>query len=195
MNQAPYIGRQINHFEKIDLTRIIAEFSEDMVYRYRLKLPFFCDDSRSKSAAIILKNPSSADALKADKTIQTAAKTIYSAFPDVAELEILNIFAIRGTLPSDVMDSYDKGVDIIGPENNKAFEEVIKKSDYIITAWGGASPIKKSIYDARIAQVFEIIDKCSARNKIYRKSEKGNDKYPFHACYWPINDEFTSEYK
>lgn len=191
MSTTPYIGRQINHFEMVDIARIEAQFSIDMVYRYRLRLPFFEDSTRTKSAAIILKNPSSADALKADKTIQTAAKTIYGAFSDINELEILNIFAIRGTLPSDVMDAHNKGTDIIGPENDAAFNDVIAKSDYIIIAWGGAAPVKKSLYDQRISEVFEIIDQQGTKNKIYRKSEKGNSQYPFHACYWPINDGFV----
>lgn len=192
MNQEAqiYIGRQVSHFEKIEISKIKAQFSKDMLYRYRLILPFIPDEKRTKRASIILKNPSSADIFRADKTVQTAAKTIYSAFKDVKELEILNIFALRGTLPSDVMDFHNKGFDIIGPNNDENIKIALENSDYLVIAWGGASPINKKIYDKRIEEIFSIINNCKNNLQTYRKLEKGNDKYPFHACYWPINEKF-----
>ena len=191
MNKVPYIGRQISHFEAVEIDKITAAFSEDRRYRYRLSLPYRPEANRTKNAAIILKNPSSADINRADKTVQTAAKTIYMAFPEVKKLEILNIFAIRGTLPTDVMELHDAGIDIIGPENDTNFKEVLANSDYVITAWGGATPIKKSIYDKRVADVLAILNLPEVEAKVLRKAEKGSNQYPFHACYWPINDSFV----
>lgn len=194
--QIPYIGRQINHFEMVDLEGIEAEFSDNMVYRYTLSLPYkslplIDEPKRIKNACIILKNPSSADIKRADKTIQTAAKTIYSAFADVKCLDILNIFALRGTKPTDVNEFHNRNIDVVGPKNNEAFMAKIAECDYVIIAWGGAAPINKPLYDGRISEVFEIIKNANPNAKIYRKAEKGDDKYPFHACYWPINNEFV----
>lgn len=186
----PYIGRQISHFDKVDIDKITPEFSDDKKYRYKLSLPFHPEPARTKRAVIILKNPSSADALKADKTVYNAAKTIYMSFPDVGTVEILNLFGLRGTKPSDVVIAHDGGVDIVGKRNDNAIEEVLSVSDYVVLAWGGASPIKKSIYDARINEVFFTLGKYSNKISIYRKAGKGSDKYPFHACYWPHSDEF-----
>lgn len=186
----PYIGRQVSHFEKIDTKLIKADFSDDMKYRYRLILPFFYEQSRTKRASIILKNPSSADIYRADKTVQTAAKTIYSAFEDVKEVEILNIFAIRGTLPTDVMDAHNKGIDIIGAKNDENIADALQNSDYLIIAWGGSAPINKKIYDTRINEIHNIIKNNNPKSGTYRKAEKGSNNYPFHACYWPINENF-----
>lgn len=188
----PYIGRQISHFEKVDVSKISPEFSGDMLYRYKLTMPFFDEPTRTKRAAIILKNPSSADAIRADKTVYNVAKTIYHAYPDVGTVEILNLFGIRGTKPSDVMTIHDNGGDIVGDRNDDAIAEVLSKSNYVILAWGGASPIKKSIYDQRIAEVFYLIGRYAEKTKIFRKAEKGSDRYPFHACYWPINTKFLN---
>lgn len=190
-HKKPYIGRQIPHFEKVDVMNITPEFSTDMRYRYKLTMPFYNEASRTKRAAIILKNPSSADAKNADKTVYNAAKTIYTAFPDVGVVEILNLFGIRGTLPSDVMQIHNDGGDIVGGRNDDAISEVLGESDYVVLAWGGASPIKKSIYDQRIAEVFFLMGK-SGKNNFYRKEEKGSDRYPFHACYWPHNTNFVT---
>lgn len=174
----------------VDTSGIQAKFSEDLKYRYSLSLPFFREKSRSKTASIILKNPSSADCFKADKTVQTAAKVLFMAFQDISCVEILNIFALRGTLPTDVVKAHQAGIDIIGPENNNAIRAQIAKSDYVVTAWGGANPIPKSVYDSRVDEIYKIINK-NPQAALFRKAEKGSNQYPFHACYWPHNVSFV----
>ena len=150
VNNQPHIGRQVSHFEKVDIANIKAFFSEDKKYRYKLSVPFYYEEGRTKTVAVILKNPSSADALRADKTVQNVEKIIYKAFDKVSRVEILNLFSLRGTYPKDIMDAYTLGVNIIGDKNNIAFEEVLNNSDYIIMAWGGASPIRNSLYNERV---------------------------------------------
>jgi len=185
----PYIGRQVAHFEKVELSKIAAKFSDDLKYRYALSLPFYPEKSRTKTASIILKNPSSADCSMADKTVQTAAKVLYMAFQDVARVEILNLFALRGTLPTDVVKALQSGTNIIGNENDQSIRTQVLNSDYVVAAWGGASPIQKSVYDKRIAEIYKIIAQ-NPKAAILRKAEKGSNQYPFHACYWPHNVRF-----
>jgi hypothetical protein len=186
----PHIGRQVSHFVRVDIGGIQAHFSEDRKYRYSLSVPFFGEAYRTKTVAVILKNPSSADALKADKTVSNVEKTMYKTFSDVSYVEILNLFALRGTYPKDIMQAYDSGVNIIGNENDTVFREVLEKSDYIVLAWGGASPIRKSVYDERIDIVYAMINELNTAYKLFRKAEKGSNNYPFHACYWPDNTDF-----
>jgi len=193
MDQQPHIGRQVSHFHRVDVNGIEAVFSNDLKYRYRLSVPFINETARTKIITVILKNPSSADAMKADKTVQNVEKVIYKTFSDVRKIEVLNLFALRGTRPKDVMQTYMAGADIVGSDNNTAFKQALDQSDYIVIAWGGASPIRSSLYDARIDDVMSMIDRQKFTNMIFRKKEKGSDKYPFHACYWPDNKDF-SEY-
>jgi hypothetical protein len=191
MKQQPRIGRQVSHFHRVDVDKIEALFSDDFKYRYRLSVPFQDETARTKVLTVILKNPSSADAMKADKTVQNVEKVIYNTFRDVAKIEVLNLFALRGTHPKDVMQTYMAGIDIVGKDNDSAFKQALASSDYIVIAWGGASPIRSSLYDARIDDVMNMIDRQKFINMIFRKKEKGSTKYPFHACYWPDNDLFT----
>lgn len=191
MQSQPHIGRQVSHFHQVNIDGIEAVFSEDMKYRYRLSIPFDAEPSRTKTLTVILKNPSSADAVKADKTVQNVEKVVYKAFTDVGKIEVLNLFALRGTYPKDIMEAYIAGINIVGKENNSAFIHALTNSDYIITAWGGASPIRNSLYDARVDEVLNMINTTNCLQNIYRKKEKGSDKYPFHACYWPDNTDFS----
>lgn len=189
-----YIGRQVKHFEKVEVQSIRAEFSEPdettARYRYRLILPYAKEQGRTKRASVVLKNPSSADAKMADKTVQNVAKVVYKTFKDVAEVEILNLFAVRGTMPADVMSDIEAGKDVIGKDNNQHIKEALSYSDYIVIAWGGHSPIKRSIYDQRVDEVLQIIYAHGKTAMIYRKANRGSEKYPFHACYWPDNEDF-----
>lgn len=191
LQQQPHIGRQVSHFNRVNIDGIEALFSEDMRYRYRLSIPFYDEPARTKTLTVILKNPSSADAIKADKTVQNVEKVVYKTFADVGKVEVLNLFAIRGTYPKDVMEVYVTGVDIIGEENNSAFSQALMQSDYVVIAWGGASPIRTSVYDLRVDEVLNMISTVDVSKKIYRKQEKGSTKYPFHACYWPDNTSFS----
>jgi hypothetical protein len=191
LKQQPHIGRQVAHFYHVNVEGIEAVFSEDMKYRYRLSIPFNSESTRTKTVSVILKNPSSADAMKADKTVQNVEKVIYKAFLDVGKIEVLNLFALRGTYPKDVMEAYTAGSDIIGKENDRAFSQALMQSDYIVIAWGGASPIRTSLYESRVKDVLEMINVPNFSRKIYRKKEKGSDTYPFHACYWPDNTDFS----
>jgi hypothetical protein len=88
------------------------------------------------------------------------------------------------------MQAHDGGINIIGDENDTVFKEVLEKSDYIVLAWGGASPIRKSVYDVRIDTVYRMIKGLNNPYKLFRKAEKGSHNYPFHACYWPDNTNF-----
>lgn len=188
----PYIGRQISHFEKVDIGKIAPEFSADKKYRYKLTMPFYPEPWRDKRAVVILKNPSSADGYKADKTVYNVTKMIYRSFPDVAVVEVLNMFALRGTLPADVMVAYNAGEDIVGERNDQAISETLANSHYVVLAWGGAAPIRKSIYDNRINEIHEVLRGHLSHVDVKRKSEKGSDRYPFHACYWPESIDFKS---
>lgn len=191
MKHQPHIGRQVSHFHEVNVDGIEALFSDDMKYRYRLSIPFNDESARTKTITVILKNPSSADAMKADKTVQNVEKVIYKTFGDVRKIEVLNLFALRGTHPKDVMQTYIAGNDIVGKDNNAAFKQALSQSDYIVIAWGGASPIRSSLYDARIDDVIKMMDRKKFKSTIFRKNEKGSDRYPFHACYWPDNNAFT----
>jgi len=180
----PYIGRQVSHFEGVDIGSIKANFSECKRYRYTLDLRFKKCDKRDKHLSIILKNPSSADEFKADKTIATAQRYIYEHFLDVASLSVLNIFAYRATLAKDIATLLrEKGaLSAIGEENDAYIKDRCAKADFVLVAWGGSSGINQKAYTKRVDEVFGLLK--GLKKPIFRNPKKGSELFPFHACYW-----------
>lgn len=188
------LGRQRAHFSEVDTKSITPIFSTEPtpIYRYLLSMRYKdAEKKRTKTATIILKNPSSADALMADKTIATAEKAIHIHFKDVGVLNVLNLFAIRGTDASDVGKRYKAHGynNILGARNNQTFQMVLSETDYIICAWGGANGIPIDAYDKRIAEVKTML--ASLHKPVFRKLPRGCDQYPLHACVWGYKEGFT----
>lgn len=184
------IGRQVQHSKNVDTSSIKASFSECNQYRYLLKFDFLTNligNNRDKKITVIMKNPSSADEKAADNTIRRVQEYVYANFQDVKTVYILNIFAIRAT------DAKDVNIVVKVPDDSKNdnfISDALAKSDYTITAWGGASGINKKLYDSRISQVQEILK--SATCPIYRiNANKGSEQYPFHFCFSSNSDELV----
>jgi hypothetical protein len=122
------IGRQIPHFELVDLNSIQAVFSSDKRYRYLLSLNYndtLLDKARDKVAVVILKNPSAADEHKADAIIRKVETFVYHRFKDVRWLHIVNIFQIIGNRKTKqplhgLMWGYDYSIQSAGNYLNQA---------------------------------------------------------------------------
>ncbi len=174
------------HAPYVDLSRVSAEFSSCRTWRYTLSLPF-CGRS-GPHATIILKNPSSADQDRADKTVRTAAEFVFRHFPDISGLHILNLFAFRGTDAAEVGQVAAKeGLGrVTGPENDTRIQEALNRMGPVLVAWGGPSGIPRALYRSRVDAVMEMLARHPG--PIYRNGRKGSDRYPFHACYWGYAD-------
>ena len=188
------IGRQVKHFKNIDVDNITATFSNDDLYRYTLQMQYVDRKEQNNTITVILKNPSSANEKMADNTIRRVENFVYCKFPDIKYLNILNIFAYRATDAKDVKNALiNHGLNyIVGIENDKYIKSFVKKSDYIIKAWGGNSGINKKSYNQRIEQVNNLIYDGVRKNiPIYRVdgNGKGSSLYPFHACFWSYSME------
>lgn len=184
MDKKPYIGRQVKHFEKVDPKSIKAEFSECKLWRYSLEMTYLDEPGRDKHLSIILKNPSSADEQKADKTIATAEQYIYRFFPDVKRLSVLNIYAYRATLAKDIagLIKEEKHAHAVGDRNDGAITQCLERSDYVLIAWGGNSGIRAKSYEGRVQEVLAFVKE--AQKPVFRNPQKGSERFPFHACYW-----------
>lgn len=182
------IGRQIPHFEHVDLSSVEAAFSRDRLYRYSLSMRFsdtLVDTGRDRTAAVIMKNPSAADAFRADATIRKVETFVYHRFPDVRWLHILNIFAFRATEPDDLHQAYAEGgaMQVIGADNDHVIGKVAGASDYVILAWGNNSGIDTVLYEERVLRVKHILDKVPA-GRIYCITGKKKTKHPLHGLMW-----------
>lgn len=190
----PKIGRQIPHFDRVDLSSISAVFSDDKFYRYVLTmnyLPDLMQQERSESLAVILKNPSSADEKASDATIRKVETFVFHRFPKVKTLIILNLFAIRATFAKEVQQNLKQfnAEHITGTENQDWFEKILNNSNHVICAWGGPSGIDKTVYAERIEQVKEIIEKDDFTAKVWQVCGKLKTAEPLHGLMWGYDYE------
>jgi len=185
----PIIGRQIPHFNQVDIQSIEAVFSSDNFYRYVLSLNFssnLLQDNRSKTLVVIMKNPSSADQNASDATIRKVETFVYHRFPEVKKLIILNLFAIRATYAKEVQENLkSNGVDyVIGSENQNWFIKILQEADHVICAWGGNSGIDKAAYQNRIDQVKSLFGTIDSRVKVWQVIGEQKTVQPLHGLMW-----------
>jgi hypothetical protein len=185
----PKIGRQIPHFDRVDINSISAVFSDDKFYRYVLTMSYLPDlmqQERSESLAVILKNPSSADEKASDATIRKVETFVFQRFPNVKYLTILNLFAIRATFAKEVQQNlklHDANF-ITGPENQKWFKKILRNSNHVICAWGGPSGIDKTVYSNRINEVKGIFTNGNFEAKLWRVEGAQKTTEPLHGLMW-----------
>ncbi|MEX0987568.1 MAG: DUF1643 domain-containing protein [Bacteroidales bacterium] len=184
----PRIGRQIPHFEHIELSSVEAVFSGDGCFRYLLSMKFgdtLLDQGRNKTAAVIMKNPSAADEQMADATIRKVETYIYHRLNDVRWLHILNIFAYRATEPEDLNEVFlrEGPMKAIGEENDHVIRSTLQECDYVILGWGNTSGIDRALYAERIYRVKQLLKEIPEQ-KIFCISGKVKTKNPLHGLMW-----------
>jgi hypothetical protein len=181
------IGRQIPHFQEINLDSIRAEFSTDRLYRYSLDMDYRASllrENPTEKICVILKNPSSADEKKADATIRKVETYVFKHFPAVKTLSILNLFAIRATDVKEVNQLLKQNNDdyIIGPENDAAIARIFGEADHIICAWGNNNGILPKTYNLRIQAIKSLLAKTETN--CWQVIHPKGTKQPLHALMW-----------
>lgn len=187
------LGRQIDHFEQVNVESIRAVFSPDKQYRYTLTMEFRNDllnNNRSETTTVILKNPSSADEKKSDATIRKVETFVFNRFPKTKYLNIYNIFAYRATDAIELHQlmreqSRTAGV---GDENDDFLVQLLQSTQTLIAAWGGPSGIDKKIYSARVGEVKQMIKKHYS-GQIFQVCGVKPTTEPLHGLMWGYDYE------
>lgn len=104
-------------------------------YRYRLERPGLGDGS----TAIIMVNPSTADAENDDATIRKVRG--FGRRHGWGRMIVGNLFAYRAT---DVRE-LAKTADPIGPDNDFHLRQIIGEADRIVVAWGPAGKLPSAL--------------------------------------------------
>lgn len=105
---------------------------EASVYRYSLTR--ILRETPQRRLMFLMLNPSTATADKDDPTIRRCIG--YAKRWGFNQLMIGNVFAYRSTDPKALAPAAQRGVDIIGPENDFQILEMAGFADMIIAAWG-----------------------------------------------------------
>jgi len=111
-----------------------AHISHDGLYRYRLIRRW------SRSAPVlpfVMLNPSIADASRDDPTIVRCAG--FARREGFGGIAVWNLYAYRATKPAAMWAARRKGVDIVGPENDRRLRNLLAWADGlelpVIAAW------------------------------------------------------------
>lgn len=112
-----------------------AVLSNDGCYRYWLWRDW--DPSARRTMAFVMLNPSTADAVDDDPTISRC--TSFARREGCGRLEVVNLFAYRATKPADLIAANQEGIDVVGCENLRWVEQVVRKADIVVLAYGAES--------------------------------------------------------
>ncbi|WP_036799514.1 DUF1643 domain-containing protein [Photobacterium marinum] len=82
---------RIDHFYKVDIAGITADFSGDDKHRVSLTIPLL-DRDTNNTLCIIGQNPSNANELHADKTLHFLERFVYERMPLYSKIVMLNLY-------------------------------------------------------------------------------------------------------
>lgn len=122
-------------------------------HRYLLEVQLGGGSAMNPRLAVILKNPSTASALKSDPTIGKVEA--WARRRNFASLLYVNLFAVRSTQPAPLND-WDYAY-AVGPENDYYIREAAAQADTIVVAWGNSNGIDPQRYDRRIREVLALL--------------------------------------
>lgn len=147
-------------------------------YRYYLRrdlAPGQLPDTSYARTVFIMLNPSTADAEVDDPTIR---KCMGFARRWSADLEVVNLYALRATDPARLRTADDP----VGPDNDAWIRDTAVGSVLIIAAWGAFAYNRMPGGRDRIAHVAALV--ADAGNQIHclRRTKAG---FPEHPLYLP----------
>jgi hypothetical protein len=146
-----------------------AIFSPCGTYRYRLWRVW--DHDRHPMAVVML-NPSTADAMVDDPTIRRCMA--FARRDGAGGIVVVNLFAFRATDPKVLTAAHRKGVDVRGPERNGHLRDAFAVADVVLCAWG-AHPLAAEAASEVLALVPPHLEACCLG--------RTRDGYPRHPLY------------
>lgn len=156
------------------VVRCVPETYE--THRYLLEVKLRGDSMTGPRLAVILKNPSTASAVKSDPTIGKVEA--WARRRNFATLLYVNLFAVRSTQPAPLNDwNYAYTV---GPENDFYIREAVSQADTIVVAWGNSNGIDPARYDRRIREVLALLE----GHRLQTVGEPTRRGYPRHGLLW-----------
>ncbi len=150
-----------------------AIISKCQRYRYRLERNL---GTGGKIAAIIMVNPSTADAQVDDHSIRKW--TGFAGRLGIGRFIVGNKFAYRAT---DIRE-LDTCADPIGPDNDRYLAEIMKDADLHIVAWGRLSKLPPRLH-SRWREVVRIADQMSCKLFCLGTALDGHPLHPLRLGY------------
>lgn len=100
----------------------------------------------------VMLNPSTADESTDDPTIRRC--TGFARRFGWASYRVVNLFAIRATDPAELGALSNRGVDIVGPDNDGLISAITRSGAQLVAAWGASGP--SGIVAVRVRHLVEL---------------------------------------
>lgn len=150
-----------------------AKFSKCKNYRYALwRVWNMPENEKPKMLAFIMLNPSTADEVKNDPTVERCQRRCKAWGFD--GLFVANIFAYRSTDPAALYDIKDP----VGPQNDKHILNIASLSKQIICGWGNHGNLH-----SRGREVCNNLRKAGYLPYALVINKDGNPKHPLYVGY------------
>lgn len=145
------------------------------IYRYRLER--FVAQGNGRTMAVIMVNPSTADATKDDATIRKVRGFAERHF--ASKVIVGNLFAYRATDVRELRTAEDP----IGPDNDVHLEQIMLDSDIHLVAWGPVAKLPRNLR-TRWRVVAAMANRVGATLRCLGAAQDGQ---PFHPLMLPYN--------
>lgn len=146
-----------------------ANFSLCRKYRYNL---YRIWDPHRKIIAFCMLNPSKADEIDNDPTIERCVRR--AKLMNCGGIMVVNAFAYRSTNPDELYDVTDP----VGPENDEYIRRAAETSGVVICGWG-----KHGYLHSRSTYVEKIIEHASAIPLALKINKDGSPGHPLYIRY------------
>jgi hypothetical protein len=165
----------IHLYKHLEGLSVNAIFSEDKLLRYKLEVE---STFGNQIVCAIMQNPSYANELLADKSVNILEQIIFSnrisKFQNIKKLIIVNLFAFIQT------NDFNGSIEQNDNKNDEMICLAIKESDEIIIGWGVDN------YFERINYVYSVLRKY--QEKVIYKTRK-------HPSLGSVSEEFIVEHR
>jgi hypothetical protein len=138
--------------------------------RYRYTLTREWGGENSPCVAFVGLNPSTADHMVDDPTLRRCVA--FARAWGFGRMMLVNLYAWRETVPSDMFTLGRMGVDIVGPVNDTWLDVAMQSSPCVVAAWG-SNP-----YAAARAQ--EVRSRFKGRLWYLRLTKNGSPEHPLY---------------
>jgi hypothetical protein len=155
-----------------------AEFSKLRSHRYRLWRRW---DSSLPAAVFCLMNPSTADELTNDPTIERCMRRVAIWNREsmrYGSVEIVNVFAWRETDSKMLPQRIAEGIDIIGVRNDAAILAACAGAGIVICGWGNPGNLMNRGKDVLALMRMNNIKPCALK-----LNKDGTPQHPLYIGY------------
>lgn len=162
----------------VDIKNILID--DEKGFRYSMFVPFK-NSTNENCALVIMRNPSSADQSKSDKTINNVLRFCKSNYSGVYIVNLYPYYETDSTKLKDFIESCSYEVKM--QQNYDAIDKILDKVDDAIVAWGTNNTGHK--YDNEYENNVELIlDKLNKANKNVFAIRFTSSKNPWHPRNW-----------